>query len=446
MLSSHIPSANEPFHQASHPNQDVTVFSGNIRITYSDGLQVEGNGQLCFRWLPNPSLYFKVIRSWGFGIVDLDGISLDIPEANITGLRGGISSVSHSVRPPEISIAGIVLDAISLCGQGTTLTELAFDIPNYHDYFGNPVRRGQCIERRRLTLEAKDWLIEINATADLSERLKGLKSVGGFVITHAGVIRRTDGSSFSFEDTAEIRNALSMWLSFSRGLWCSPVFWHCKYDSWTYYSVPRLSRWRAVQSWFPYHECQLVPNTFPRLVELLADHIWKVPLELAVYWYIHANECSGGVEGSLVLVQAALEMLAWTYLVEYKGILTEEDWNRLGGAVERVEQLLVEMGIPADFPSSQCPDLYAWAQPAGRVKSGPNALVGIRNAFVHPTAKNLKKTQEIPSSAKLQAWQLSLFYLEAIILVILGYDGPIYSRFRSGFPNNVKVDKPWLLI
>lgn len=180
------------------------------------------------------------------------------------------------------------------------------------------------------------------------------------------------------------------------------------------------------------------------MVELLADQIWKDPFELAIYWYIHANECAGGVEGSLVLTQTAFEMLAWTYLIEDKQILTESAWEKLKGAAERIERLFTEMGIPIELPANECPELSAWAKSVGRDKSGPYALVAIRNAFVHPKTMSLKKALAVSVSAKREAWQLALLYLETIILKLLNYDGPIYSRIQKGSQSEVKVEKPWL--
>lgn len=386
-----FPGANEPLHQTPQPNRDVTAFSGKILVCEAGGSQIEGDGQLLFRWLPTPSLRFEMALPGVFAGVGLNEVLLDAPLASLAGLRAAVQSISSNTNLPGTSVAGIVLDDFSLHGDGATLTELAFDIPNFHDYLGDPVARGGGGSRSRLTLEAGDWLVNLDATADLDKRIGALRSLGGFVITHAGTLTRKDGNPFSFADTNEIRSALSTWLSFSRGLWCSPVFWYSKSDGWTRYTKPRLSQWRGVQSWFPLLGCDRARCTFPRLVQLLADPTWKDPLELAIYWYIHANECAGGGEGSLVLAQTAFEMLAWTYLVEDRGVLTRQAWDQLNGASARIERLLTEMGIPVDLPATECPELYAWAQSAGRGGSGPDALVGIRNAFVHPNTKELEE-------------------------------------------------------
>jgi hypothetical protein len=222
---------------------------------------------------------------------------------------------------------------------------------------------------------------------DVSDRTKAVKSVGGYVITHAGVLTKRDSQAFSFADTAEIRAALSSWLSFTRGLWCSPVFWNSRTHNWAFYSVPRLSPWCSVRSWFPQLHCHRVPSIFPRLARLLADPIWRDPLKLAIHWYVHSNECAGGIEGSLVLTQTAFEMLAWTYLVEHTGVFTPQSWDRLPGASTGIERLLGELGIPIGLPATHCPNLYAWVQSTNTGSSGPKALVKIRNAISTQTRR-----------------------------------------------------------
>ncbi|HLG16586.1 MAG TPA: hypothetical protein VJH03_19090 [Blastocatellia bacterium] len=438
MKNSDLPVANEPLVHAPRPNEEVTAFAGTLSVE-AKGRKIEGEGRLFFRWLPSPCLRFEIAQPGAFSDIDLTEATLEAPAAGIAALPAGVLSISQKANPADTSVAGVILDEFSLRGDGTEMTTVAFDVPNFHR-----IAHGSRRSTSRLTLEAGDWLVDIDATADVDQRLQALCSVGGFVVTHAGLLRRTSGESFSFADTSTVRSALSTWLSFSRGLWCSPIFWHSKPYGWTHYSCPRLSRWRAVQSWFPLLYCDRVPSTFPRMVEILADPIWKDPFELAIYWYVHANECAGGVEGSLVLIQTAFEMLAWTYLVKEKRILTKGTWQRLKGAVARIEQLLTKMGIPTDLPVKECPELRAWAKSAGHDRSGPDALVGIRNAFVHSDTKNLKKALAVPTAAKREAWQLALLYLESIILTLLDYDGSIYSRIRSGYPSEVKVERPWL--
>ncbi len=267
MVKASTPRANRPFHQTPSPNQDVTVFSGRIRVSYPDGFRVEGDGKICFRWLPSPALRFAVTQPGvfslcGFDATRLSGVSIDVPDMGIAGLSGEVLLVAPSLDPPEVCAAGVLRDTLFVPDQGIAFKELAFDAANYHQYFGDPVEGdgGRCW-RGRLSVEADPWVIEIDETSDARERINAVRSAGGHVITHAGALKRKDGSSFCFADTAEIRSALSVWLSFTRGFWCSPLFWHCRSDCWVDYSVPRLSRWRGVRSWLPYKSA-LMPWLF----------------------------------------------------------------------------------------------------------------------------------------------------------------------------------------
>lgn len=446
-MKANIPRANEPFHQTPNPNQDMTVFSGQIEVVYPDGFRMEGDGKILFRWLPNPSLCFEVMLPLNrFDKLRLSDVLLNLPETDITRLNGAVLSISPSSSSMEVLVTGVLQDELSMPDPGIELKELAFDVPNYHRYFGDPIARGEHYWRGRLTLETGNWIIDIDSTFGVGERIKAVRSTGGYTITHAGSLKRKYGSSFCFADTGEIRNVLSMWLAFTRGFWCSPLFWHCRPDGWVHFSVPRLSRWRGVRSWFPYGECGCALAIFPELPKLLADPIWKDPIRLAIYWYIYANENSAGDEGSIMLIQAALEMLAWTYLVEHKCVLNKRRWDRLNGAAARLEKLLVELEIPIDLPSVECPSLYEWAEFNGKDGSGISVIVSIRNAFVHPEGSNLEVALGVPSCCKTEAWTLSLLYLEIIILSLLEYDGPIYSRLKNGCPSEVRVEKPWVLV
>jgi len=119
-------------------------------------------------------------------------------------------------------------------------------------------------------------------------------------------------------------------------------------------------------------------------------------------------------------------------------------WNGIPRARFRPEKLLVELETPTDL-SSECPSLHKWARLAGNDTSGIGALVAIRNAFFHPVRNKLDVALAVPSCARVEAWALSLLSLEATILTLLKYDGPIYSRLRNGLTREVRVEKPWVL-
>ncbi len=217
-MKANIPRANEPFHQTPNPNQDMTVFSGQIEVVYPDGFRMEGDGKILFRWLPNPSLCFEVMLPLNrFDKLRLSDVLLNLPETDITRLNGAVLSISPSSSSMEVLVTGVLQDELSMPDPGIELKELAFDVPNYHRYFGDPIARGEHYWRGRLTLETGNWIIDIDSTFGVGERIKAVRSTGGYTITHAGSLKRKYGSSFCFADTGEIRNVLSMWLAFTRG-------------------------------------------------------------------------------------------------------------------------------------------------------------------------------------------------------------------------------------
>ena len=444
MKNPNTPSAIDAYHSVSQSNEDVQIYKGKINLRNKVGKTIIGDGEILFKWLPSPTIRFQ-FKADGISNIEkniFEEIFIDIPKIDVVGLRALILSNKFNSNSTQLALTGRICEELPL--QEETLTELFFDVPNYLDYFGKPIIREEKLERGRLILEADGWIIKIDTLNDVNDRINVVKSTGGYIITHAGKLCRVDHSSFSFEETIKIRRTLTYWLAFSNGKWSSPLFWRS--NKRVQYSIPALNQWRVVSSWFPLLECGEVPHTFNKLFELLTDKTWKDSIGLAIYWYIHANTCSGGVEGSLVLNQTALEMLAWTYLVESENILSNNAWKKLGNATSRIERLLKELELPTHLLQSECPNLYAWSRSAGEQKSGPQAIVDIRNTFVHPTSKNLHDALSVSFDVKVEAWKLSLLYLESIILSLLEYEGPIYSRFRSGLPAELKVNKPWLSV
>jgi len=81
--------------------------------------------------------------------------------------------------------------------------------------------------------------------------------------------------------------------------------------------------------------------------------------------------------------------------------------------------LLSQLGIDSSIH-------HRWADLVQQSKEynwidGPQAITELRNAIVHPKTKERKKASHISDSAKYQAWQLGLNYLEQVLLKLFDY-------------------------
>src|SRR5213594_4444443 len=70
-------------------------------------------------------------------------------------------------------------------------------------------------------------------------------------------------------------------------------------------------------SWFDSHHGELLSQVFPGFMKIWANILWRKPLQDALYWYLGASDrrVGIGVDAGLILAQTALELLAWTYCV-----------------------------------------------------------------------------------------------------------------------------------
>ena len=97
------------------------------------------------------------------------------------------------------------------------------------------------------------------------------------------------------------------------------------------------------------------------------------------------------------------------------------------GAVARL--LIRSCGIPAELPS-EFNHLQRRRAAFGKPDwAGPEVIFEIRNKLVHPPSK-LDKPEWPESACLLEAWQLSTWYLELILLHTLGYRSDNSSRLR----------------
>jgi hypothetical protein len=186
--------------------------------------------------------------------------------------------------------------------------------------------------------------------------------------------------------------------------------------------------WSPGFSWFDLHHSQWLTAAFPGFMALLTDPIWEKPLSEAIYWCTNAGNRGGTIatDVGLIISQAALELLSWTYCVKHRKLVSARafDKGKLAAA-DKLRMLLSSLGIPTEIPSV----LEALrADPKPRWADIPDAVTMIRNSLVHPDSKR-------PSSegAYTEAWSLALWCIELVVLKLCNYNGKYANRISARF-------------
>ena len=284
------------------------------------------------------------------------------------------------------------------------------------------------------------WKIELKSLITTRESLKKLKKEGGYQLTHIGGIKKVTGTLFPGKEAIDILNALRLFLSFAKGVQCSPVcavgLDTAENRVWESWSSPR-GLCRSSFSWFDPHHTSQLASLFPGFMKRWTDKDWHEALGEVIYWYLNANKTPLSLAAGIILAQAAIERMSYEFSVKEKKLITLEGFKNLWTSDKfrlLFSSLKIPLEIPSDTPQLQklaCKGQMNWLDT-------PHALTEIRNSLVHPEHKK----REQLNAVHYEAWNLMLWYLEMGLLAICGYSGTYGNRLKQRWIGQVE-DVPW---
>lgn len=442
-ISKEYPPAIIPIYSAEEPNQPIQLYKGDLKIT-QEKVVYEGEGTVIFECFPSPNIKFEFINynnslynnlleeipKHAFLSISEIGISAEILFSSIQKKNNYLN------RKSSCQIVGIFSEPI-LLGSGKNLSFINFHLTNFHKITGIDISTPRNIWPGRFILEAEGWSILIDELESFKDIIKSLESEGGYAITHVGKLQRTDNTSFTAEEAEDILEALHWFLSFSRGFWTAPILL-VGYSSggekvWEKWSANQAAPWQnSVYSWFPdYQNAQSLSKLFPGFFQRWQNKItWNEPIRLAIHWYLESNSKAGGVQGSIVLMQAAFELLSWTLIVEEKKIISQDGFEKLPAA-DKLRLILSQCNIQLKLPDSLSNLLQAAQHKELRWVDGAQALTEIRNAIVHANPKKRQRVLNRDVLEQTEAYELGLWYLELILLNLFEYKGEYLNRIAK---------------
>lgn len=434
-----------PLYYTSSVNESVELFRGDMQLTQSGKAPSIASGTIELIWVPQPSLVFNIPSI---------NATYDLSDAELTVPKFGSSHrVFVNGRNPNneggIHHRGMFKEAI-VVGRTSRCERILFHLPNFIKFMGQCIRDMNGYSwAGRLTLEYANWRVILDGIPKTEELTTALKNECGFAITHVGALEKTDGNLVDYENACETLQGLFYFLSFARGLWCGPILFVGQSNNeviWQKWHLPHLMSWQHVESWLPYfhmaEEAEHLKDAFHGFMEKWCDtSLWQSVLKMAIHWYIDSNRDASTAEISIVSTQSALEMLSWVYSVEDP--LTQKCTARKfkdANAEEQIRRLFSALQIPTAVPIDL--NYLSDAMKNLSTTDGLATFVKLRNKIVHPQKTNRKCMLQTSAKAKVEAAQLGLWYLEMVLLKLVGYSGTYYQRFRNGSVNEIRVSMP----
>jgi hypothetical protein len=447
----------EPTYLQAEPNQSIDLGTVAVKFAYG-GKEYQEKAQVSMRFIPDNLLLFVIPdrnespknaehqpmtadqikaalcppfhldNKWDGKLELTDrGVVLDVFEKGCGGNYGAVSFV------PKRSAVEVTSkhDAIPVA------TFHLFNFPKFHgpdDYlitWGDNARGGAKL-CGRIVLRADGWVITIAAMDKTGDLCNALDREGGYIVTHMGHIEREDGSAFTSDQLNDILRCMHYFLSFALGRWAGVALpvgldktGNRVFEEWGT-PIVAAGAWHGTCSWFDDRHAELLPEVFGGFMVLWKDKTWSAAFREALHWYLGANERGTGitVEMGLILAQTALELLAWTHCVQSRKMISADAFEPRGlSAADKIRLLASSLGIPLDIPAS-LPALRA--KRGSRWQDASDAITGIRNAVVHPRVK-----KNVLSDSYYQAWNLSMWYLDMILLRLCRHKGKYANRLMT---------------
>jgi len=408
------------------PNDSIVIGSHDLSVEIDKKATIV-TAEISLKFTPFPMLWAK----FPLEALGIDPLMLMVHTVNsqirITAVNNPESECVVSDWDSEHVLAHFLLHALS-GPKNSSLTYVTFHVLNFPKYHGTPVSKDAGWHAGRLALDDGTWRVTMDADRSTSDLTGALSKMGGYALTHIGKLERASGRRFSSTNALSVVERLMFFLCFARSDWAPPLIVTGYDDSdtpvWYDWSLKRSTPWTNNQTWWPSTKPSILQGVFPTFMSLLDDKkIWGPSLRKMIYWYCHASSRNSGADGSLILLQSALEILAWTYLTRHRKAISEKTYGRMDAA-DSLRLLLNFCEIDDAIPS-RLPLLVHFASQPSRL-DGPAAFTSIRNWTIHPTASEvnarLQKTTKSPPH--FQALQLGIEYFERVLLHLCNYRGP----------------------
>ncbi len=421
-----------------NPNDQIKIYSGDFTLQGVDKVY-SVSGEIYFTWFPDMGVKFKC------SFINKPNVNFD--------LTGEYTLLIEKKEFGKVSLTDFNLSNKSTCSGGSrrfiwgdstiAVREVSFAIPNMREFFGEPVKEltgtRMQMDRSRLTLKDKSFLVHLDRFFDFKLRHEKLGEHGGYLITYAGRIIKQKGS-ISLSELHNWQDRFHHFLYFLNGRRVAPMFYTGVFEDtkvWTDYSGYTTDTYKYVPCWSEIMVIKDLPQLWKSYNKIWQDKHDKDFLITAIHWYVEANSNAGMIEGSIILIQTALELLYNWLIVEKQKIVIGNDADGMSAA-NKIRLLIFQFKI-----SPKIPEAFTELGSLPNVIDGPEVFVKIRNALVHGQESKRIELLKISSKAKFEAQQLGIWYVELALLHIMGYNGKYKNRTSGKIWRDTGVPVPW---
>ena len=416
-------------------NQKIPIYNGAFQIKHDKDI-IDLKGEIWFEWLPKIEIHFSgEITSdscyWVTLIEKRELLSLSIDGSDI-----GHCLVLKDTISNFILLEGIVEGQAILGDNKIPVSKISFVIPNMRKFHGEKVKKVIQTEEQqkvytgldRLTFNNKDYKITLYKSSLFNDKFDLISNGIGYIILYSGEYYIKKGQ-FSPDKISNLHKCFSHFLSFLNGQRCSPLILQGIHENkivWTDYTGYKVDVYKKVHSWPSSLSTYGLNELWEEFYTLWRNENDKDFLTTVIHWYLEANANTGFLEGSIVMIQMALELIYNWYIIEKKKLIYGKDGESISASNKLrllLSQFSAKSGVPKAFSAMKdYLDLHK------DIHDEIELFVQIRNAIIHSQEDKRKVLSKIPPQVKFEAQQLGLWYIEISLLNILKFKGIYHNR------------------
>jgi hypothetical protein len=393
------------------PDQQILLYRGLAELI-SGKKVIKGKGIIRLTWHPYPSISVEFEyfldgdeERESFSDYELKLIESVSTEFIFQEYLKVYSTGSIRWGKGQNKILGYLAEPF-IKGNLNNLYSIVFHVTNFYRFTINNTfgcfedEEGNEIETEReswlhfnsqLVFDYDSWHIVLSTLNEDVNLWEKLVENGGYGLTHICKIEKQNGSILNFGKAYNIIEAFTYYLSFARGLWVAPILvsgfnqdGYQVMEEWRY-PIIQADRWNQGFSWL--YDCfdnTMIVEIFPYFMQRWQDDMWQDVMRNCIQWLMEGLHYNRSENTSIILFQAALEKLSWTY-IRSKDCLSGDGFKKLRVA-DQIRLLISFLNIPI-ITFDEYPYLEKKAKERNW-KDSLQALTEVRNVIVHPEIKD----------------------------------------------------------
>lgn len=395
-----------PEYMMTKANQKLNIYEGYCLVEI-DGKEYETECSVFIDWLPMPYVKIKLEVKESF-ISDQNEIyiSLNSNKQKIILIRFDVN---------EKTLIGIYNQSLTLLNQDTRVKKIKFTLVNGFSNFGDYIKINNFSYAGRFQFIYKNFIITIDKVENYSDVFQSLKEVGGSAITHSCLIEDKSGELFKLEDVEHLVQSVEWLFTLISGNEVLTLSIHGfnRDGNLCLEKIMPPAIKKIKNSYYTWYENLLnyesLGQLFLNLIKKKENKLWNKALRVTLSLYVD-TKTTMLLENKIVAIQEALEILAWTYMVEDKKIISRSKFNELN-AKKRLKEFMGKLNISVEIKTPKLEKKY---------DNQIDLIVDYRNSISHPKKIHLDTHFEDVNNLY-EVFKVSEKLLNNALLSILGY-------------------------